>query len=719
MSYKHIVVFLVSWFCTFAEYSYSKNKVHDAFADSVMTEVFQRSELYGKYIVEYNARAYIKGTTQVLSKNILLRFAPDFFTLDKKNDNTFLETIADIHFQAPNTFTQKIIAINGTTQNTDDIYRKAMQFLNINVYNPTSFNNEILMPTAKKAFKYYRFFYDSDIDTLGYEILKIKVVPKIKSQKLVFGYLFVVKHLWTIARIDIKGKMNFLDFHVQTNFGLPEKDFLVPKTTEVDLHIKLLGNEIINHYNSSYDYSFIKKYESESTRKKSSGNYDLSDHFNVKLDSLPVIKDSSFWAQNRTIPLTKEEEEIYRRYQEKTEIKIDTSEIRKLSNWNFAKGIFIPKYFEYNSMQFRYSGLLNPFRLAYSGKNGITYWQKLKLRKEFESGKIISFNPDIGFVFKRKEIFFNTPVSYLFNPMKLGQIELSVGNRNQSFNSKIIDEINKTISDSIDFNDLNLKYYRHYYSTLTIQHELFNGFLAEAKADYHLYNPVKSGNQPKLKTEPEEEVSDLINDKYKSFTPTIGFRWTPKQYYRINEKRKEYVWSNQPAFSFEYARGIPGVFNSNNDYERIEADIQQRISLGLLQSIQYYAGAGLFTNTRSVYFADFKNFRRHNFPESWNDQIGGVFNLLNSYWYNASESYIQFHAMYESPFILLQLFKNVTKDILKERFYASQLYTPALPCYTELGYGVGNYIFNVGLFFGFNKMAYEALGFKFTFELGR
>jgi hypothetical protein len=684
-----------------------------------MTEVFKRSELYGKYIVEYEALAYIKGTTQVLKKNFLFRFAPNFLSLDKKNDNTILESLAHIHFHAPNTFTQKIIAINGTTSNTDELYEKAMQFLNINVYNPTSFNNEVLMPTANKGFKYYHFFYDSTIDTLGYRFLKIKVEPQIKSQKLISGYIFVTEKLWTIARIEVKGKNDFLNFKVQTNFGLPEDNFLVPKSTELDLQIKLFGNEVVNHYSSYYDYSFVKKYASEDERKKLASNYDLSDYFSVKPDSLPIIRDSLFWEQNRKTPLTDEERHVYEEYQTNTTGETDTTFIKKTSNLTFTKGVFTPKRFEHNSTQFKYSGLLNPLKLGFWGRDGITYWQKLYLTREFESGRVISFSPDIGFIFKRKEVFFNTPVSYLFNPERMGQVEVSIGNRNQAYNSKIIDEIKKTIPDSIDFNDLSLKYYRHYYATLNGQYELSNGFLAEAGVDYHLYNPVKPNIPEESSVDPGDEISNLIDEKYKSFTPTIGFHWTPKQYYRFNGKRKEYLGSKYPTISFEYARGIPGIMDSNSDYERIEADIQQRIPLGLLRSVQYYAGIGLFTNTHFVYFADFKNFRRYNFPESWDDRIGGVFHLLEGNWYNASDSYAQFHAMYESPFIFLQFFKNVTKDIFKERFYLSHLYTPALPYYTELGYGVGNYIFNVGIFVSFNKSEYGSVGFKFAFEIGR
>ena len=29
--------------------------------------------------------------------------------------------------------------------------------------------------------------------------------------------------------------------------------------------------------------------------------------------------------------------------------------------------------------------------------------------------------------------------------------------------------------------------------------------------------------------------------------------------------------------------------------------------------------------------ADFENFRKHNIPENWNDEIGGTFQLLNSH----------------------------------------------------------------------------------------
>ena len=74
--------------------------------------------------------------------------------------------------------------------------------------------------------------------------------------------------------------------------------------------------------------------------------------------------------------------------------------------------------------------------------------------------------------------------------------------------------------------------------------------------------------------------------------------------------------------------------------------------------------------------------------------------------------------MYESPFILMHLLKKeASKHIFTERLYLSQLFTPYLPSYTEVGYGIGNHLFNIAVFAGFEKGEYQRAGFRFAFEL--
>ena len=706
---KHIcfswktIIFLYTFLWVSVVSSFAQDEINKA--DSIIYKVLKNKEWYGNRVQSYDAEVYVKGNSYVKKKNIFLRYAPDALYLDKKGQNSLTESFFDIHFEAPNHFRQQVRAIDGTQMEINDVRKRVMQFLSINIYNPTVFNSQILMPGIKDTHKYYRFKYVSSTDTLNYRLHKIEIIPLIRSQKLVSGYLYVVDGLWTIFSSDIRGRSSFFKFRVETEFGLPKEDFLLPLSSRITFQMNLLGNDITNHYYSSFKYKSISKHEPET--KKQETNYNLSDYFSVQIDSIPIFKDSLFWEENRPIPLTDYERSLFDSRISMQRNK-DSLAISGRS-WNFSQGLIEPKRFRHNQIRFKYSGLLNPFKIAYSKRDGVTYWQQFSLNKVYDNGQEIEFKPNIGFMFQRKEFYFNTPTRWIFQPLKMGEVSLSLGNRNQSYNSTIISEIKREGLDSIGFDNLKLDYFRHFYLEAKSKYEIANGLLLQAGIGYDWYNPVNSNR---------EELDPLLN-KYRNFAPTLGATWTPKQYYRINGKKKEYVGSLFPTFSFEYGRGIKDFLKGDSDYERIELDVQQKISLGLLKSFQYYVGAGTFTKTKSVYFADFKKFQRHNFPQSWNDPIGGVFHLLKGEWYNASDSYAQAFFMYESPFSVLRLFRRVIKDVITERIYLSQLYTPVLPCYTEIGFGVGNFVGNAGAFVSLKQGKFESFGVKAVLELGQ
>jgi hypothetical protein len=714
---KNIIILSAFLLC-FVAVSFSQTLPDKA--DSIITQVLNRRDLYGNYIREYNAQAYIKGNTHVLKKNLLYKYAPDFLYLDKRRQNSFVESIVNVHFVAPNHFTQEIKAINGDKIFVGDIQERVMQFLSVNIYNPTIFNDFLFLPGIRWAFHYYRFEYVTSIDTLGKTIHQIQVIPKINSQKLISGFFYIVDGAWTIYRFDILGKWEFSTFRVQTEFGLQPQNPLLPLKTTISFHLKLLGNEAVNHYFSSFKYDFIDLYDEKDTNQ--SPDYDLSNFYNVHPDSIPIMKDSSFWAKSRPVPLSDYERFLIENERKPSgELASTVSNNSKKRSWNFLQGLIIPKKLKYNNMQFAYSGLLNPLKLAYSKIDGLLYWQKINLRKQFDDGQELQFNPDLGILFQKKEIYFNTPVNWLFDPKKMGQVYFNIGNRNYSYNFNLINRINKEIATRINFDDLNLDYYRHFHLILGSKYELTNGLLFSGELDYDWYLPVKKkGKTANLGAENiTGDLIDIVQNQYKAFIPTIRLQWTPKQFYRINGKQKEYVYSYFPTFTGEYAWGIKNVFGSNSHYQRLEMDVQQKISLGLMRSFHYYIGIGSFINARSVYFADFNNFRGKNIPQSWNDPIGGTFHLLEREWYGAANSYVQAHFMYEAPFVVLRFLKKANRDILKERIYISQLYTPVLPCYTEAGYGFGNFLGNVGIFISFNRGKYESIGARFALELGK
>jgi len=713
--------FLLLLFCVFPVFQ-SEAKEPFNKADSILMKVLEQQDYYAKYISEFDADIYIKGNSQVKKKNILYHYAPNFLYLDKKGKNTFVEMILKVHFKQPNYFSHQIVAVNGAKINIMDIQERVIQLLNNNIYNPKIVDGQILLPWTKGATKYYRYEYVSQVDTLNRIMHQIKVTPKVRSLQLVSGVFTVVNGQWTIYSYHLKGKWEFSKFEISTEFGFDSRDFLMPLKTDVYFKTQLLGNETDSHYSIRLEYTSVKKRHLELAPETFS--YDLSNYFKTFSDSIPFVQDEMFWEKNRKISLTPEEKAHQTNSDStNTGLKKDSTSHFWTKLLNIPKGIVTPSRFDYNNSKMSYSGLLNPLKLGYSKWDGLVYWQQFRFFKRYETGQEIQFQPNLGFLFRRKQVYFNTPVYWLFQPRKFGEINFNFGNRNQTYNSKFVDLITEEIPDSIRFEDLNLDYFHHFRVSLEGRYEVSNGLIFRGGIYYDWYIPIKKEINEKsvLRSsfDMNEEVIDLIDKNYKVFAPMIGLIWTPYQYYRFNGKRKEYLGSQFPTFSVEYVWGVNKFLGSNSNYSKVEVDVQQKIPTGLMTSFQYYIGMGRFLNTHSVYFANFNYFQRHNFPQSWEDPIGGVFHLLDGEWYDASNSYIQAHFMYEFPSTILRWFRGVSKDILKERLYVSQLYTPARPSYTEVGYGVGNFIGNAGVFVSFNHLKYESVGVKFAFELGR
>ena len=239
--------------------------------------------------------------------------------------------------------------------------------------------------------------------------------------------------------------------------------------------------------------------------------------------------------------------------------------------------------------------------------------------------------------------------------------------------------------------------------------------LLQTGIDYHIRKSKSNTAKLRASSIDTEPIEDMFGTR-RSFAPFVRISWTPMQYYRYEGRQKIYVRSPYPTFKLELSRSFQNILGSTSEYNRIELDISQNISVGLMHSLQYHIGAGMFINQKTEYFADFVYFAKNNFPENWNDGLGGVFNLLSRDLYNASDSYIQAHLMYETPFLILKNIPFVSDFADKERVYLSQLHTPQIVSYTELGYGIGNRFFNAGIFGSFHKTNFRHIGVRAAFE---
>lgn len=379
----------------------------------------------------------------------------------------------------------------------------------------------------------------------------------------------------------------------------------------------------------------------------------------------------------------------------------------------------------------RVYGPLNPASFGYDKFNGITVRERVRFSHLWKNGQTLLIRPEVGFSFGLKEFRYKFDTQWVYYPTRRAGLRLLLQNGNSGFSSKFRNAVNdyvkdyvkerkhnslNLLEDDIDFSSLNLKYYRRYEFKLEHALELCNGLMLYAGSSYNYRKPVTHGSRAWNK-DLDEAVSYVLDDYYADMNPYLRLEWTPRQYYHYKNSQKLYLASRYPTFKLEMAQGIRGFLGSSSDYGRIEFDAHQTIPLGNVRSLSYHAGGGMFFRQKGEYFINYSYFSRSQYPDNWDTHIGGVFSLLDDYWYNSSPRYVQGHVMYESPFMLLHKIRSIAKYVIKERVYLSQLWADGKNSYTEFGYGMGNNYFNVGVFCGCVGLQMTNMGVKFTIEL--
>lgn len=696
-----------------------------------MQQVIFYAPFYERIIEDYRAELYIKGQVNIRKKNHILRFLPTMFRIRKGINEYLMETYSDLHFTAPDIYDQKVKASVGTSSEFWELDGRLPEYFHINVYAPTLLYDKLLSPLAKDAMKFYSYRIDSVMGPSHNRQYKVSFKPKNKSFQLVSGYIIVNEDVWSVREMRISGHSELLRFDNLVRMGeVGEPNEFLPLQYDIDAGFHFLGNLADAKYVAVLNYKSITQREPEGIRPKSEkSKYDLSDSYTLSTDTNAYKKDSAYFESLRPIPLTAHEQDLYKDFflRRDTLVQSGKPKNKSLEFWGQIGDVLISRYtVDLSKMgSIRCSPLINPLLLSYSGKHGVSYRQEFKYNRLFPGDRLLRIVPKLGYNFTQKELYWSVSGDFDYWPRKRAALHLNVGNGNRIYSSDVLDDL-KNMPDSIfDFDQIQLEYFKDLYFRLSHSWEIVNGLSLDVGVSMHKRTAVnKTQLVPldpvtPLAVIPDEhpEILDKIRQSYTSFAPRVTLRWRPGQYYYMNGDRKVNLHSKYPGFSVDWERGVSGVFNSTGIYERIEVDMQHHIPVGLMRDLYLRFGWGAFTNQKEMYFVDFANFTRSNLPVGWNDEIGGVFQLLDSRWYNSSRNYLRGHLTYEAPFLLLKHLLKYTQHVLNERLYLNALIVPHLKPYLEVGYGIGTNIFDFGVFGSFANWKFNEIGCKFTFEL--
>ena len=693
--------------------------------DSIVRCIMASAPSYRTMVSDFRANLYIKAKMYIRKKNFILRYVPSMFRIQKGVNEYLLETYSDLHYTAPNIYDQKVKASLGTVRGSRGL-PGMLEYLKVNVYSASLLNDErLLSPLASNGRKCYTYSIDSIfLTSTGNMSYRIRFVPKTKSDQLVEGYMVASGGTWSIREISFSGRSEFITFTCRIEMGRQgEKSEFLPVNYAIDARFDFLGNRIDGYYTAALDYKSIEARQAEEDRR--ADKYNLSDSFSLSCDTNAYQTDASAFAALRPYPLTEKEKGLYVDYLVRQRNRADTLEaehgIRSQAFWGKMGDLMFEDYkFNWSNIgSVRFSPFINPLLFSYSGSNGLSYRQEFRYSRLFRDGKLLRIIPKVGYNFTRKEFYWSVGNEFEYWPQKRGFIRLNIGNGNRIYSSKVLDEL-KAMPDSIfDFDQIHLDYFKDLFFEFRHSIEIANGLELSAGVSIHR-RMAERASRFVIVGDYEMPPADFMKrfrDKYISFAPRVRLEWTPGLYYYMNGSRKINLRSVYPTFSIDYERGIKGVLKSTGEYERVEFDLQHQIRLGLMRNIYYRLGCGMFTNQNELYFVDFANFSRSNLPVGWNDEIGGMFQLLDRRWYNSSRKYLRGHFTYEAPFLVLRHLMKYTRYVQNERIYVSALTMPHLRPYVEVGYGIGTHIFDLGVFVSSANGKFGEVGCKFTFEL--
>ena len=688
--------------------------------DSVLHYAMHAAESYSGLVKDYETDVYMRAYVKTNKKNFLYKYTyliPGFVLHDRKNDEGVIETISKLRMTSSNIYFQDVNYINGTMTRRSDIAMLPFKFMSVNIYKESASDESYLLPLRKNSARYYQYKLISTETNDHKPEYTIEYTPRYKNSKLISGTFVLEDSTWRVTYFTGKGSDLFLNFSFEITMGQDSIVGYLPVKFAIRQAYTYFGNKVVNRYNSILTYKNVKLNEQIETKK----NLNLGNRYKVRMDSVPTNVDSTFWNQIRPVPLLENEKLLLSKYAEKRkknlleQVKEDTTSIKSVTALKFAKNMVVNTKYRYKSTSIRYSGIFNPSMISYSTEDGLTYRQKLFLGIELQRHQRININAFAGYVFNKKEFYGDLSTVWNYDPAKFGNLSFSIGKGNQSYSSLFLDMVKDSLTNQgLNFEDLGVNYFKDFYIRVFNSVEISNGLQLGTGFDYHIREPNMT--QMSVPATNHQQIDGMFDTRY-YFVPVVSLSWTPEQYYTMDKNQKVYVRSEYPTFKIQYAQSVKNVLGSTSQYSRVEFDINQNIRFDLMKSLQYHVGTGFFSRQKAEYFTDFVFFRRSYFPETWGEGIGGVFNVLSRHLYNASSTYVQAHLMYETPRFLLTRIQALSGGVVKERIYFSQLFTPTIPSYSELGYGVGNRFVNAALFVSFFKLSYQSIGFKSVFLL--
>ena len=577
----------------------------------IIRKAMAKARFYREQIKHYEADLYVKSnfTFTNIPKLYQNKIEIEGKKLKEyfKEDMTYVvESQNKITFDYPQKYNQEVIAKKTSLYGFDE--PPVMGLITSNFYEERP--NEVISPLSPLALKHYNFRYEGFITDGDFDIFKINVTPKRKSDELVTGYIYIVDQLWCIYNVDFSSSFEFFDYRIKQQYQNLGNQNWLPVSHHINGDLSMLGLKAVFYYGASLKYNNIKtnqfqkviaeeENESETddkqvqqsinkkevelrnevnliNAKKELTNRDVKkvarlnrkilkeqyrdstlvqssyNDYEIKDQKDSVKAETIIWDTLRAIPLTPAELESYR-YTDSLMVteseKTDTTAEKKN---NLVKKIIGGHYDLTNDSTTRlsYNGLISPENFWFNTVDGYGYKQRFRYSANPDSGKYYTIIPQLGYAFNRKALVWSVENQFTNIVAKNNTLKVEFGKESRDFKHQ-----NNAMSPELDmittwfFAENYKRYYETGFIKAGISQRIGKYLNFNGFAEFNNFKNLE--NKARYLFSDEKEFNQNLPGSYSIENPVLQNQKSFAYGVRLNyRKRQRKPWLEESPFLF-------------------------------------------------------------------------------------------------------------------------------------------------------------------------
>ena len=592
-------------------------------AYEIIQKVIQNKKKYLKQVDAYKTNIYVKATEIIdvkekkkkdatrakkeeeLEKNAL---TDDPFAAAEKekekqaNSLNILEMELTLNYQYPKKFKEERTAytLHGSkeglfiptfSQADFNFYRNMLNMKGL-------IEVPIVSPISATSILSYKYKLIETKTEGNYQVHKIKVTPRKKGNATCSGYLYINEDLWNINRLDLnfeKGALKFYDaFNIEQTYQEIGDSIWIPMRqnftykTKVGKKKLFSGSTLLYYSNYELDYPFSAKFFDNEVSLTTKEAYK---------------KDSTFWKETRPEPLSKKELQVIT-YRDSVKAVHNSKAYQDSVQTEYNK--IKPLEILWDGIGWRnnekkshfYLGSL-PTLIDWEVIGGWRVGPFVSYSRRFENGQYLFSTANLDYGLKNKDLNGSMYAQFRYDPHKLADVYVDFGRHFEQVNS--FDAYINQLKPS--------NYILNNYIAGEHRFEIINGLFLGTNFRQNDRQSVEGLLLNDELSGVFEEDQPIEFEDYQAFISTIVLSFTPAQKYMTEPTRKVVLGSKYPTFKLRHRKGWNKIFGSDIDFDFLEAEITQDLTIGTIGNSKYNMRAGKFVNTKDLRFIDVKRFR--------------------------------------------------------------------------------------------------------------